>query len=419
MRGRESSSSPVPELLFDLCRADAASVLNEDRLRPLSSPAFRSAFAEAAQRNGVLGLVLATLDRALASRGPRPALDESLLALLPPLRRRTAIRLMERDRVLAALADRDLHPVILKGAALCTTVYRELVEREFGDIDLLLGRREIDDAVEAVLAAGYEFWLPEARQAFLAHHFHFRLVHPQGFVIELHWGLTRPRAAFRLYPESFMDECITVEGRDGAPLRVPGREHQLLHAVSQSARGGFNRFVRLVDVDRIVRASPDLDWAHVRWEAERGGLRYPLALSLQLARRLLGTPVPEATAVGLRPSRVVRFHLEVLRPESSLFWQPFLTNRDAKRLLKIWLRADARSRLRQLGNILGGRGDPLAWVWLGEQRRLARLYDVAAGLTAVVKLVGFHAVLYLRALSTAITRRGQSSRRFWQVESSR
>jgi hypothetical protein len=401
------------DLLLRACCHDGAAKLDEIGVAPLCDHEFRMSFLGRARRHGVLGLALSTLQKAAAFDELPAEVKAELQSQLRSCQHRATIWVMERDRLTSLLAGHKLRPVVLKGAGLCTTVYSLPVERQFGDIDLLLEPGEIDGAVQAVAEAGYEKPAEEIRQGYFQHHFHLQLQHVRGFVLELHWGLVRPSSFFSLDPLGFIRQSSTVGRNESVPIRVPCREHQLLHLVGQNIVDRFASVARIVDLDRIVRSTPELDWSVLLSEAQKGGMSYALALSLQIARRLFGTPVPVKIVERLRPPPLVRHHLRALQPEASLLEHRFQRSWALSQLLDLWLRTDGRRRLRWLQRLKSGQGDPLAWVWTGEGPDTMRRAGVRARLTAFTKLTIVQAALNLRAMATAVTRLDGRNRRFW------
>ncbi len=405
-------------LLVEVCRHDGATAIDDRRLAELGHRCFRKSFVEQARRHGVLGLTLVQIERSNAFQRLAGDAREELSNALKHRRRRAALWLLERDRILSLFARSDLHPVVLKGAALCTTAYGEPAEREFIDLDLLSGREDVSAALEVLAAAGYRCEMSlGARESYLDHHFHLPLRNPLGFYAELHWALTRPRSPFYLEPASFVERSVTVEGGDGVRIRVPRPEYLLLHVVVQNIQESFARLTRLVDVDRIVRFWPDLNWTEVRAEATRGGLDHALALSLQLARGLLGTPILAETLECIRPPPLVRFHLGLLRLETTLPERSQPRGWAEALLLKLWLVSCQRSRSRLLREVMRGSGDPMSWIWVPEASRGWK-GGFVTGLRGLTKLVGLQALLYSSALARFLTGKRAGDQRPWRVRSS-
>lgn len=403
----------VDRILIALCGGGAAGDRDGILLgQQLRDDVVRARLLESARDHGVLGLTLAALDRSVLPQELPVAARRLLYDQLAALRRRAALWVLERDRVLMALHAAGFDPVVLKGGALCTLLYSEPVEREFGDLDLLLPRHQTDEAAEVLLAAGYRNpWNEAQLRGYRQHHYHLRLLRPPGFVVELHWGLTKPGAPFALFADEFLEHARRATSAGCASARVPRPEHLLLHVVSQNAQDHFPRMVRLVDLDRLVRAYPSMDWDRLARTAEQGGLGHPLGLSLQLARRILGTPVPRDVLSRVRPGRIVQLHLGLLRPARSLLDRRFVKTPEAGRLLTLWLMADMRLRLRYLVRLVTGSHDPLAWIWRRAEAPSRAGNTLAAGLASVGMLAAYQCGLYVRGIAASLTASGRSQMR--------
>jgi len=400
---------PTHALAVAVCRVDAAGGLDPSRLEALGNATFRKQFLALLQRHAVLGLAARTLlDPRLAPALPGEGAKE-LREILTRLRRRAALWVIERDRVLGVLRRIGLDPIMLKGGGLCTTLYAEPVEREFGDLDLLVPEDRLEAAVTALVGAGYQNpWNVAQLEGYRAHHFHVWLTHPQGFVVEVHFGLTAPRAAFRIDAADFLAQSVVHDAGDESYLRLPRPEHQLLHVVDQNVLDPFNHLAKLVDLDRLIRAHPRLRWNIVEAAARRGGLERALALSLHLTRALLGAPVPIDVLQRLRLGPVTRFHLEMLRPIPSLLRQRSLRRPAAARLLTAWMMPCRRERWRYLAL---GADDPLRWIWSGHDQPSEE--GSSAKMLPLAKLLAYQAGLYLVGLAASVTPRGREGLRFW------
>jgi hypothetical protein len=343
------------------------------------------------------------MERAPGWRNLPDAIRESLSASLRQLRQQAAVWDLERDRLLSLLARRGLYPILLKGAALRDFAYDEPAERWMGDLDLLFHPDELDAALETLYAAGYHSpYAPEAMAIYRAHHFHFHLEHPRGFIVEVHWGLQRPRASYSIESEGFRSGSAEREGPQGRMLRVPSSEDMVLHLIGQSHDDAFDRLVRLADLDRVITRSSSFDWDHLGSAAREAGLRTALAVSLRLTQLLLGTPIPAGIVESLQVRLPTRLHLALLRPVSFLLDQRARKRVVAAAAFRFWA-TDGRRRLGRVRNMLKERPDPLSSVWDDVPRE-----------PALLKFAAFQGLIYLEALQAALAAHGVEKVRFWR-----
>jgi hypothetical protein len=394
-QGPARAARELGQLLVALCRRDAGTRVTSAALRVLDDEEARRRFIDYATAHGVLGLSLASLHRIR----PRAGADGAAFReLLQGCRRRAAAMELGRDRVLAILRASALDPVTLKGAALATTVYGEPAERNYGDIDLLLARDEIDPAMRALERQGFRVPGAEAVESgYREHHFHVRIQRPDSIIVELHWELSRPIESLHLDAAAFRTESVVA--RAAPRLRVPRPELALLHIVAENLRDGFDRLTRLVDVDRIVASTPTMDWRYLESAARAARLLPSLALVLELSRDMLGTPLPDDVRRRIRPSAVVRFHLALLRPGVSMLRQRALTRPSWVVLLQLWL-LSGEPRTAALRRMLRGEdADPLDWIWRGDASPDAAVPVAARPVTRLGKLAAYQLGLYARGVA--------------------
>jgi hypothetical protein len=404
---------PVERLLVGLCRRDAGAAVDSADLAQLASNSFRKDWSELASRHRVAGLALLALQSHPGWSQISPDVAQDLLspdacdAVEPSVRPRSFGSLLtaahrkhaELERLLGLLRAERLEPVVLKGPALCRSVYRDAVERRYGDFDLLFPVAQVDGAIEVVSAAGYTFpFSPEKLTGYRQLHFHLLLRRPGPFRTEVHWGLSNASSPFQLDPEAFLRRAVATTCRQGTPMRIPCPEHLLLHLVHENLRDSFSRFGRIVDLDRILASAPGLDWDYTLAQARQGGLDSLMALSLELAHQLLAAPVPPGVLASLRPGAATRIHLRLMRPAPSLMRRQ-LREVGAASSLRFWLAAGARRRGQLLLRMLSGGQAAKNWIFQASTAGPpTRREALAAGLKSGFKLVGHHVTLYWNGL---------------------
>ncbi len=186
--------------------------------------------------------------------------------------------------------------IVLKGAALATTVYPDPVLRPMSDIDLWVPDDRIGDALDAMTAVGFHDSARSELQAPAASETReWRLARPGApLEIELH---TRLPSLEGLPWAGFADAWRAGRDADlgGFRARVLGADHQLVHAALHLSRRNLftTGLSHLVDVARIVAHERDgWDWPRMQRDWHAQGIAEWMHLTLVLARDLLGAPVP-------------------------------------------------------------------------------------------------------------------------------
>lgn len=208
----------------------------------------------------------------------------------------------ELARVLNSLGARV---VLLKGAALASTLYSNIALRPMSDLDLLLPRGQMDVAIETLRSLGYSEFTPEMAPGLAeAVHYHAALHGgPHGKVgVELHWGLIAGEADWRSpsidwfwsETEPWTFESPTA-GRLEA-LQLKPTAHLLYLAAHLLLQHGsaHAQLVWYHDVHLMIRDwGSRLDWDVLRSRAREFRWTAALAGALEASREYFGTPLPE------------------------------------------------------------------------------------------------------------------------------
>jgi len=262
----------------------------------------------AAQR--IAGYALGALSRSRCA----PA---SVLFSLQRLSAQTRAQAMLLDgwltKLAAAMHQRDLAVMVLKGPALARTVYSSATLRPYDDLDLLVRPKDEDAAVELLTSWGFTETLdpPEERWARSAgvipgfaplhHQFH----HPRAnVVVELH---TDP-LQLGLRPACEDDRWRRATSLPDVPgCLMLSPEDQLVQLSVHANKHGYDRLIWLKDLDLVLRRQGEtLDWRQCRATAKREGVVASVWYSLALAAHLFETPIPPPALASLRPLPLVR-----------------------------------------------------------------------------------------------------------------
>ena len=186
---------------------------------------------------------------------------------------------------LGALEAAGVTAMLLKGPALARRLYRDGEARGYEDVDLLIARRELDPAGEALQELGYERGHEVLGIVDVAGVQHSKVWARAGetggpLLIDLHWRLDRCEAPDELVWEALVTrrDSIDLQGKEVAILSQEGLAfHVALHAAQHGPDD--------------AKAIGDLARAIERWAAD---VWRPAA---ELAQVVQGVP---AFAAGLR-----------------------------------------------------------------------------------------------------------------------
>ncbi|TAM56157.1 hypothetical protein EPN52_15020 [bacterium] len=235
---------------------------------------------------------------------PRKA-REALAQRLRLGRARNVLYLDAAAEALRTLHAGGLAPVALKGVALAEALYVDTGLRQFGDLDVLLPRGDIESAERLLREIGYAVSAsPHDRSWYDLNYYHLPPLQRSGggMTIELHWGFARRPHPFRLDYDGMRERAVlAVVGGERTLVLSP--EDRAIHLAVHLAWGnGFTAHaIGLVDIAETVRAG--LNWELLGGLTRQQHAGQVLLPSLEMARDLLDAPVPHAMLATLEPWR--------------------------------------------------------------------------------------------------------------------
>ncbi len=201
-----------------------------------------------AARHGVAPLI-AFLARAHVERAEREWCDRVLTSAWT----RHTRNLRELDDVLSVLDGAGLSVLVLKGPPLACRYYQPpFLRKPSTDIDLAIGKDDLDRACEALAKLGYA---PEenVRESKAISH-HIGLEHPARPALELHFRLTHKALGIRT--EEFLERSVPYVLPGGRAVRILSPADEILHLVLHRASGRFATLFHLYEVRKIWRCAP-------------------------------------------------------------------------------------------------------------------------------------------------------------------
>jgi hypothetical protein len=202
---------------------------------------------------------------------------------------------VELLEVLSALKAAGVEAAPFKGPTLASRLYGELDSRQFGDLDILVRRRDVP-AAEAVLASrGYRPWQalsPEAERRCLEDGKDRPFVSRDGhFAVEIHWRFTPRYYPFALDAESVWERLEMCAFQGTRVLSIPAEELLLILCV-HGARHRWSSLKWVCDVAFLLSVERDLDWTEILRQARYLRVERILLTGLCLAGVLLDTALP-------------------------------------------------------------------------------------------------------------------------------
>jgi hypothetical protein len=206
------------------------------------------------------------------------------------------------EPLLSSFAENSVPVILLKGAALCMTIYDDIALRPLGDMDIMVHREHVTLCRELMEDAGFHliennyFPIPDDRNDELGCEWSY---HIQNNVVELHWDLVTRLAPFQVEISRFWADAVDVEPKGGPALIMePG--NQLLHLCLHQFKHHWMHFRDLVDVALLLEKYGDsIDWDRFTRDAQEQGLGRCAYYTIKLTNQTLGTPVGYIPLAGI------------------------------------------------------------------------------------------------------------------------
>ena len=226
------------------------------------------------------------------------------------------------------LEDAPGRVVVLKGAALASSIYDDPALRPMCDIDVLVRREDLALWTSHVTDLGYERASPEmARGLSKAVHYHvaFRGGPHGETVIELHWSLIAGDSDWRTPDiDWFWSQTEpwhppeASAGHEALQLTPAARLLYLsAHAMLQHGSAA-TRLLWLYDIHRVVEQGvARLSWPEIVSRARTLEWDSAVAEALERAEGLFRTPVPPGMSEALRTSAAARSRAHVAEKADS------------------------------------------------------------------------------------------------------
>ncbi len=299
----QSALAPEDQLLLLLARGNLLPLVQEQALALVATPLRWNLIVERAKAQEVYPL----LYRNLATLG-FPGVPEQARAQLHSLSIINVLKntLLSKElvRVLTLLGEAGVPVIPLKGVALAESLYGDITLRVCADIDILVPRPMVLQALNLLLARGYN---PEFTEQFffdllLRSHIEYALERDDRqfrYLLELHWGLLwglpwDQAATEEIWAEARPADCF------GIPAYTLSPEWELLFLAVHAARHQCQGLKWLVDID-VICSTWRIDWDKVREKAARAGWEEAVRLTLSACHALFDTPIPANFSMGALP----------------------------------------------------------------------------------------------------------------------
>lgn len=219
-----------------------------------------------------------------------------------PAQRRAAQTLVVdfvTSEVAAALADRGLECILLRGPAIARRLYDTAEARHYVDVDLLVPPERLGEAAATLVALGFA---PLASDGDLDGHrpVHAREWQRRGVAVDLHRSVAGCTASDGVVWQAFSEHSEPIDV-GGAEVRVPDANALALIVALHAAHNGPRMPKPLADLRQALDRLDDATWEGAARLAERVGAMPAFAAGLRM--------LPEGAARAPRAAATVEVSL--------------------------------------------------------------------------------------------------------------
>jgi len=290
------------------------------RIRALVSQATDWRYLIAAgNSHGVLPLLYRALSQVCPDAVPAAKL-EFLKVFYEFNERRNLSLMFELLRLLNALAERGVCAVPFKGPVLAASIYGDLALRQFTDLDILVHKRDILRAKDALLSEGYrprgsandsgsgsdclDPNLDSDRSAPLSPNFYTFMRDDGKIIVDLQWRITERLFSFSPESELLWNHLERFQVRETSVITFSPKA-LLLILCAHGCKHVWEKLKWVCDVAQTIAVISGKDRATVLEHTLINGNRRMVATGLLLAHELLGATLPDDLVKNIRSDRVV------------------------------------------------------------------------------------------------------------------
>jgi hypothetical protein len=213
-----------------------------------------------------------------------------------------------------ALGSAGLPWVVIKGPAVTELAYGA-TPRGYSDLDLVVGRHELGDAIEALEGAGLV--LEDANWPLLVREMtgEVHMSRDGAPFLDLHWHWVNQRRARQRFAID-MDEVLARRATvtlGGASAQVLEPVDFIIHLALHASLSGGHRLGWLLDMERTV-AILKPDWDTLVERSRRWKVALPVGVALARTRSTMNAPIPIDVISGLSGGTAGTYLVQRLSP---------------------------------------------------------------------------------------------------------
>lgn len=214
----------------------------------------------------------------------------------------------ELERLLKIFQDADIPVMLLKGAALRTSIYTRPDLRPMSDLDLLVKPQDANRAIELLTRHGCTRGFELIRDDYFpTYYYEVELLTQSSrpVRIDLHARPFRPLRISKTMPDDALWEGSQTVQIGESQAQIPRPELMFIHLAAHAAYHGCSRLIWLYDIKRFVdHHGENMDWSVVTQYASSWRLSLPVLRAIESCMLHFGRVCPFSVLQQLHDSRI-------------------------------------------------------------------------------------------------------------------
>lgn len=199
----------------------------------------------------------------------------------------------ELVKVIEILESNNIKAIPYKGPVLATSAYGNIGLREFGDIDLLIDKKDAIKVKNAMLSRGYSL-SPQINiedSFYKKFNAEYRFINNEtSNIIEIKWKFEDDFFSFPVNPDILLEE-ISKSDINSFPIYTLSPVNNLLIISIHCANHSWSRLSWICDISEFIK-NEHIDWDDILEKSEKLGVKRILLINLILARDLFDLNLP-------------------------------------------------------------------------------------------------------------------------------
>ena len=269
-----------------------------------------NALISLANQHGILPLVYKAIKTLLQNDSSNSS-TKILLTMIKPHYLSTVHNNMSMSadllKILSLFKENHIKALSFKGPSLAEMAYGDITLRQFGDLDILIHKKDIQKIEVLCRSMGYTPYLSLTdvqKEIWYTYTKDMVFYHPEKkSYIEMHWLLLDADFPLQINLDSIWEHTDTVE-INKHPIQTFSSDALLLYLCIHGSKHLWERMVWIKDIDLMIQTQ-SIDWENIIVDAKKNNLQRMLFLGLYLSEKLFNTPLPNSILKALEDEKVL------------------------------------------------------------------------------------------------------------------